>query len=107
MIKKNLPKDVIDKWPEIFSEVDIKVVPLKYLHSLRIIFKDGKIWDINIASHIRRYNVIDLESHLQELLNNYAETIEHIDYRLDIDRVKKDVIKKTKTFMKKDTKKKK
>ena len=101
MKKKSLPKDVVDQWPEIFSDVDVKAVPLEYLHSMRIIFSDGKVWDLNIASHARKNGVQDLDQHLQELIGNYEESIEHIDFRLDVDRVKKDIIKKTKNFLKK------
>lgn len=101
MSKKSLPKDVVDQWPEVFSEVDVKAVPLAYLHSMRIIFNDGKVWDINIASHAKKNGVEDLEEHLQELISTYEEAIEHIDFRLDVDRVKKDIIKQTKSFLKK------
>lgn len=105
MKKKTLPRDVIDQWPEVFSDVDVKAVPLTYLHSMRIIFKDGKVWDINIANHARAHGVVDLESHLEELISTYESQIEHIDFRLDVDRVKKDVMKKTKSFLKKPKKK--
>ena len=46
--KKQLPKDVIDHWPEVFKDVHIDVVPLEYLNSVRVEFTDGKIWDIDI-----------------------------------------------------------
>lgn len=101
MKKKSLPKDVVDQWPEIFSDVDVKAVPLEYLHSMRIIFSDGKVWDLNIAAHAKKNGIQDLDQHLQELIGNYEESIEHIDFRLDVDRVKKDIIKKTKSFLKK------
>ena len=68
---------------------------------MRIIFNDGKVWDINIASHAKKNGVEDLEEHLQELISTYEEAIEHIDFRLDVDRVKKDIIKQTKSFLKK------
>lgn len=101
MNKKSLPKDVIDQWPEVFSEVDVKAVPLEYLHSMRIIFIDGKIWDLNIARHAKKHGVENLEEHLQELISNYEDSIEHIDFRLDVERVKRDIIKQTKSFLKK------
>lgn len=101
MKKKSLPKDVVDQWPEVFSEVDVKAVPLEYLHSMRIIFKDGKVWDINIASHAKNHGIDNLEEHLEELIESYEESIEHIDFRLDVERVKKDVMKKTRSFLKK------
>lgn len=101
MKKKSLPKDVVDQWPEVFSDVDVKAIPIPYLYSMRIIFKDGKIWDINIHDHARKNSIDDLEAHLSELITTYEDSIEHIDFRLDVERVKKDVMKKTKSFLKK------
>lgn len=98
--KSLLPPDVIDQWPEVFNDLQVTAVPIAYLHSLRIIFKDGKVWDLNIATHAKRNNIEDLESHLQELIETYEEVIEHIDFRLDVERVKKDIIKKTTKFLK-------
>lgn len=105
MKKKSLPKDVVDQWPEVFNDVVVEAVPIEYLDSLRIIFNDGKVWDINVASHARKNQIENLEEHLQELISEYEEVIEHIDFRLDIERVKKDVMKKTKTFLKDNKKK--
>lgn len=101
MTKKSLPKDVIDSWPEVFSDIDVHAIPLEYLDSIRIIFENGKVWDIDIAKYAKLAGEDDLEGHLKELLNNYEESIQHIDFRLDVAKVKKDVIKKTKSFLKK------
>jgi hypothetical protein len=105
--KKSLPIDVIDQWPEIFNEVDVRAVPLAYLDSVNINFKDGKIWEISVSQEIKMSNDFsELEQHLQELVKNYEENIEKIDFKLDIDRVKKDVIKTTKKFLTNKKKKK-
>lgn len=104
--KSLLPPDVIDQWPEVFRDVDVRAVPLAYLHSMRIIFKDGKVWDLNVAAHAKKNGFDELEEHLEELLESYEEAIEHIDFRLDVERVKKDIIRKTRSFLKKPKKKK-
>ena len=101
MTKKSLPQDVVDSWPEVFSDVDVHAIPLAYLDSMRIIFDNGKVWDINIANYARKTDSDDLEAHLKELLASYSDSIEHIDFRLDVAKVKKDVIKHTKSFLKK------
>lgn len=98
--KSALPPDVVDQWPEVFNDLDVKAVPLAYLHSLRITFDDGKVWDLNIASKAKDTNMEELEDHLAELINTYEEVIEHIDFRLDVERVKKDIIRKTNKFLK-------
>lgn len=106
MKRKSLPKDVIEQWPEVLNDIDIQAIPIPYLHSMRIIFKEGRVWDINIARHAKTHNIDDLEAHLQELIDSYEDAIEHIDFRLDVGRIKKDVINNTKKFLKnKKTKK--
>ena len=45
---KKLPKEVISHWPEVFKDINIDVVPLEYLHSIRIEFADGKLWEIDV-----------------------------------------------------------
>lgn len=96
-----LPKDVVDQWPEVFADINVQAIPLAYLHSLRIIFKNGKIWDVNVAAQAKRLSIDDLEEHLREMLQSYEDEIEHIDFRLDVERVKKDIVKSTTSFLKK------
>lgn len=106
MKRKSLPLDVVDQWPEVFGDIDVQAVPLAYLHSMLITFKDGKVWDINVAAHIRSHGSDNLEEHLEDLISSYEDVIENIDFRLDVERVKKDIIKKTRSFLKKPNKKK-
>lgn len=98
---KSLPKDVVAQWPEVFSEVKVQAIPLAYLHSLRILFKNGKIWDVNVSAQAKRMDIDELEDHLREMLQSYEDEIAHVDFRLDVERVKKDIIKSTNTFLKK------
>ena len=46
--KGKLPSDVVNAWPEIFKDITIDVVPIEYLHSVKVYFKDGKIWEIDV-----------------------------------------------------------
>jgi hypothetical protein len=103
--KQSLPKDIVDQWPEIFNEIDVKAVPLEYLDSMRIIFKDGKIWLFRLKNKSKIVETEEFKENLEALIETYRENIEHIDFRLDVNKVKKDIVKKTTSFMK--TKKKK
>jgi hypothetical protein len=103
--KQSLPKDIVDQWPEIFNEIDVKAVPLEYLDSMRIIFKDGKIWLFRLKNKSKIVETEEFKENLEALIETYRENIEHIDFRLDVNKVKKDIVKKTNSFMK--TKKKK
>lgn len=93
-----LPPEVINHWPEVFEDIDINVVPLEYLHSIRVSFADGKVWDIEIDK--QKSAVDDLEKALDELFEQYRDVIENVDFRLDTERVKRDITNRTKKFLK-------
>ena len=95
---KKLPPEVIDHWPEVFEDVDIDVVPLEYLDSIRVQFADGKMWDIKIDTTKNR--VEDLEKSIDELFEQYQDHIQNVDFRLNTDKVKKDITKRTQKFLK-------
>jgi len=96
-----LPPDVVDHWPEVFEHIDIDVVPLEYLSTVRVEFSDGKIWDIDIQKSIQKSNDLNLETTLDDLFNEYQDQIVNVDFRLDTQRLKRDITKRTHLFMKK------
>jgi len=40
--KKQLPKEVVAHWPEVFSDLHIESIPIEYLLSIKVEFRDGK-----------------------------------------------------------------
>jgi len=100
MTSKKLSKDVIERWPEVFEEINLNVVPLKYLHSVQVKFKDSKVWNIEISRR-RDTDWNDVEKQLHEIFVTYQDSIDNVDFKLDTDRIKKDIIKETNRFLKK------
>ncbi len=98
---KNFPKDVIEHWPEVFGEITLNVVPLEYLDSITVTFKNTKIWEIKLGTKQARANWDSFEKNLKEMLISYESEIENVDFKLDTERVKKDMIKNTTKFLKK------
>jgi hypothetical protein len=98
---RNLPKDVIDHWPEVFGEVELNVMPLRYLHTVLVNFKDGKTWEIKITAKARKEGWGAFEKTLGELCRNYESTIVDVDFKLDTDLLKKHVEQGTQQFLKK------
>jgi hypothetical protein len=98
---RSLPKDVIDHWPEIFGEVKLNVMPLRYLHTVLVNFKDGKTWEIKITAKAKKEGWPAFEKNLMELVKNYEENIENVDFKLDTPQVKKDIEASTQKFLKK------
>jgi hypothetical protein len=95
---KKLPDDVIDHWPEVFKDVRIEAVPIEYVNSVLVTFVDGKVWDIDLSKNTPDLDVTDA---LEDLIEEYEDAIVNIDFRLDTERVKEDVTKRTKMFLKK------
>jgi len=99
--KKQLPKNVVDKWPDVFNEVTVKAIPIQYLLSIKVTFNDGKKWDIKVKKNHKKQEKENLEDTLNELFKNYSKSIKNVDFRLDTDKVKQDIEKRTKKFLKK------
>lgn len=103
MIKQGriLPKEVIDSWPEVFGEVKLRVLPLRYLYAVTITFKDGKTWEVKVTAETQRKGWDAFESSLSELFKTYEPKIDNVDFKLDTVRIKKDIEKNTQKFLKK------
>ncbi len=102
---KKLPNDVIQHWPEVFNDIDIQTIPVQYLSTIRIEFKDGTIWEIDCAA--KAETGANLDKTIADLFEDYGNSILHVDFRLNTAKVKRDVQKKTRAFMKKPLKKRK
>lgn len=98
---KIFPQDVVDHWPEVFGEITLNVVPLKYLDSVTVLFKNNKVWEIKLNSSQAQDNWDSFERNLKEMLASYESEIENVDFKLDTERVKKDMIRYTNRFLKK------
>ena len=87
---RKLPKDVVECWPEVFGEVKLNVLPLRYLHAVIITFKDGKIWEVKITKddHIKGWSAF--ERSISELYKTYESRIDNVDFRLDTEKIRKD-----------------
>lgn len=98
---RDLPEEVIKYWPEVFGEVKLNVLPLRYLHAVMVNFKDGKTWEIKVTAKTKKEGWETFEKSLSELFRTYEARIENIDFKLDTERVKKDIEKETQKFLKK------
>ena len=98
---RNLPKDVIAHWPEVFGEVHLNVMPLRYLHTVLVNFKDGKVWEIKITTKVKSEGWPAFERHLSQLCKDYEDKINDVDFKLNTEQIRKDMEKLTQQFLKK------
>lgn len=104
MPKKNtkLPSEVVDHWPEIFSDIEIKAIPIQYIKSINVQFADGKVWVIEVNNEIiTQTNLESVEESLADFFDEYDEVIDTVDFNLNTTKVRKDIETRTKRFMKK------
>lgn len=98
---KTFPKDVVAHWPEVFGEINLNVVPLKYLHTISVTFKDGKIWEIDVNKNGKTNDWDSFEKEIQEIFRTYEDNIDNIDFQINTEKVKTDITKITNKFLKK------
>jgi hypothetical protein len=98
--KKSFPKEVIDHWPEIFEDIDVKVVPLEYLHSIHVSFEEGETWIIEFDK-VSDITTEEINETLRDLFDEHQENITNVDFRLNTKKVKEDIQKRTSYFLKK------
>lgn len=91
-VKRSLPPEVISYWPEVFYDIEVSVIPISYLDSVRVTFQDGVTWNIDCNTG---YDLDDIESSLCNLCEFYHDSISNVDFRLDSYRVKQDISHKT------------
>lgn len=104
MPKKNtkLPPEVVDHWPEIFSDIEIKAIPIQYIKSINVQFADGKVWVIEVNNKIiTQTNLESVEESLADFFEEYDDVIDTVDFNLNTAKVRKDIETRTKRFMKK------
>lgn len=101
-MSKRLPEDIVAHWPEVFKDIDIHTVPIDYLSTIRVEFKEGKIWEIDCNA--KRSTGSNLDEALSDLFEEYGDSIENIDFRLNSGKIKRDIQKKTRAFLKNPTK---
>lgn len=97
---KKLPTDVIERWPEIFGEITLNVIPLRYLDTITVKFKNNKVWELNLTKNQSNNEWEEFEKNLKNLLSTYENEIDTVDFKLDTDKIKKDMIKYTNKFLK-------
>lgn len=101
MSKKQNKKPEIssDYWQELFDNLEIKSIPIEYLKALNIHFHDGRVWNVIIDQS--NPDNISVEDSIEQLLEEYDKDIHSVTFDVNTEKIKKDIEKRTKTFLKK------
>ena len=87
-------------WDDIFENLEMSFVPIEYVNRIIIKFDNNVTWDINVDDSRKKQPIEQIEESLDQLFEEYENQIVAIDYKLDLERVKKDLSKRVFRFLK-------
>ena len=99
---KGLPQDIVDLWPEVFNSIKMNVVPLHYVHAVELTLKNKKKFRVKLKSTHTLADPSIVKSELRDIVLKHRTQITNMDLKLDADRIKHDISKSTKNFLKKN-----
>ena len=74
-------------------------MPVAYLKSVRLEFNNGRIWEIDIQEQLGNATNEIVAEKLLDTFQEYKEEIIKVDFAVDIQKLKEDVIKQTKKIL--------
>lgn len=86
-------------WEEIFDSIDMDFLPLEYLDLIIVKFLDGKIWEIDVGKTAKNTEE-SIDDILEKFFEEYEDSIDTIDFRLNTKKLINDVGRRTKKFLK-------
>jgi tetrahydromethanopterin S-methyltransferase subunit A len=90
------PRHLIKEWPEVFEDLYMNTMPVAYLEHVHLEFTNGRVWQINIKDQLDVEDPDDIADKLLDTLQEYKNDIEKIDFKVDIEKLKKDIQNSTK-----------
>lgn len=93
------PRHLVKEWPEVFEDLYMNTMPVAYIDFIHLQFQDGRVWQIDVRAQLTEDDADSVAERLMTTLNEYKETITKIDFKIDIDRLKKDIGDSTKTIL--------
>ncbi len=93
------PRHLVKEWPEVFEDLYMNTMPVAYLDVIHLEFADGRVWQIDIKDQLKVEEPDAIADKLIETLTEYKEEIKKIDFKVDIERLKKDISDSTKQIL--------
>jgi len=93
------PVHLIKEWPEVFEDLYMNTIPVAYIDLIQIEFKNGSIWEINVAEQLIYNDAELLAERLLDTLSDYKNDISNFDFKVNVDKLKKDVRSSSKRIL--------
>jgi hypothetical protein len=85
------PRHLVKEWPEVFEDLYMNTMPVAYLDSVRLDFTDGRVWEIDVKNELGKQTADSIAGVLINTLQEYKDEIKKIDFKVDVERLKKDI----------------
>lgn len=85
-----------NEWVDLFGDINTDVVPLKYVESVSVTFKNNNSWEISLPTD-RDWHTI--EKNINEMAKGYKHEIEDISFNVDLLKIKNDISLTTTQFL--------
>jgi hypothetical protein len=92
------PTQLVKEWPEVFEDLYMNTMPVAYIDLLRLEFNDGRVWEINIDDQLKSADADSVADKILSIFQEYREEIKKVDFKMDIERLKKDIKNSTDTL---------
>ena len=89
------PRHLVKEWPEVFEDLYMNTMPVVYLEKIHLEFNDGRIWEVDIKAELIKQSPDNVADILVNTLQEYKDTITKIDFKVDIEKLKKDILDST------------
>jgi hypothetical protein len=93
------PRHLVKEWPEVFEDLYMNTMPVAYLDSVRLDFIDGRVWEIDVKNELTKQTADGIADVLLNTLQEYKDEIKKIDFKVDVTRLKKDIIDSSKNVL--------
>jgi hypothetical protein len=93
------PRHLVKEWPEVFEDLYMNTMPVAYLDTIHLEFADGRVWQIDIKDQLKEESTDAIADRLIETLSEYKDEIKKIDFKVDVDRLKKDIQDSSKNIL--------
>lgn len=93
------PRHLVKEWPEVFEDLYMNTMPVAYLETVHLEFANGRVWQIDIKEQLKDVDPDEIANRLLETLQEYKNEIKKLDFKVDIERLKRDISDSTKTIL--------
>ncbi len=93
------PRHLVKEWPEVFEDLYMNTMPVAYIDFIHLEFQNGRVWKIDVKTQLNEDDADLVAERLMATLTEYKDTITKIDFKIDVIRLKKDILDSSKTLL--------